>query len=66
MQKELYDVVVVGAGIVGCSMSYHLAKAGLDSTTAISPRTAVAGGEQRTRARTLASRGCSGSAVVSV
>jgi glycine oxidase len=29
MQKELYDVVVVGAGIVGCSVSYHLAKAGL-------------------------------------
>ena len=29
MQKELYDVVVVGAGIVGYSVSYHLAKAGL-------------------------------------
>jgi glycine/D-amino acid oxidase-like deaminating enzyme len=29
MQKELYDVVVIGAGIVGCSVSYHLAKAGL-------------------------------------
>ena len=29
MQKELYDVVVVGAGIVGCSVSYHLAKSGL-------------------------------------
>jgi glycine/D-amino acid oxidase-like deaminating enzyme len=29
MQKELYDTVVVGAGIVGCSVSYHLAKAGL-------------------------------------
>jgi len=29
MQKELYDVVVVGAGIVGCSVSYHLATSGL-------------------------------------
>ena len=29
MQKELYDVVVVGAGIVGCSVAYHLAKSGL-------------------------------------
>ena len=29
MQQELYDVVVVGAGIVGCSVSYHLTKAGL-------------------------------------
>ncbi len=29
MQKERYDVAVVGAGIVGCSVSYHLAKSGL-------------------------------------
>ena len=29
MQKELYDVIVVGAGIVGCSTSYHLARSGL-------------------------------------
>ena len=27
MQKELYDVVVVGAGIVGCSVAYHLGRA---------------------------------------
>ncbi len=29
MQKEIYDVIVVGAGIVGCSTSYQLAKSGL-------------------------------------
>jgi len=29
MQKEIYDVIVVGAGIVGCSTSYHLARSGL-------------------------------------
>jgi glycine oxidase len=30
MQKEINDVIVVGAGIVGCSVSYHLAKSGLN------------------------------------
>ena len=29
MQQKLYDAVVVGAGIVGCSVTYLLAKAGL-------------------------------------
>jgi glycine oxidase len=29
MHKEIYDVIVVGAGIVGCSTSYHLARSGL-------------------------------------
>ena len=29
MQQERYDMIVVGAGIVGCSVSYHLAKSGL-------------------------------------
>lgn len=29
MQQEIYDVVVVDAGIVGRSVSYHLAKSGL-------------------------------------
>ena len=29
MQQERYDMIVVGAGIVGCSVSYQLAKSGL-------------------------------------
>lgn len=29
MRKEIYDVIVVGGGIVGCSTSYHLARSGL-------------------------------------
>ena len=30
MQKNsTYDVIVVGAGVVGCSIAYHLAKTGL-------------------------------------
>jgi glycine oxidase len=41
MQKELHDVVVVGAGIVGCSVSYHLAKAGL--SVALLDKGSVAG-----------------------
>jgi glycine/D-amino acid oxidase-like deaminating enzyme len=54
MQKELYDVVVVGAEIVGCSISYHLAKAGLkvallgDSDTAYRSRKAYPRFEQST------------------
>ncbi|RAQ98464.1 glycine oxidase ThiO [Thermogemmatispora tikiterensis] len=28
MQRRTYDVVVVGAGIVGCATAYHLARAG--------------------------------------
>lgn len=29
MQREHYDVLVIGAGIVGCAIAYHTAKAGL-------------------------------------
>jgi glycine oxidase len=29
MRREIYDVVVVGAGIVGCSTAYHLARSGV-------------------------------------
>ena len=29
MQQERYDVLVVGAGVIGCSIAYHLAKLGL-------------------------------------
>ncbi len=29
MQQERYDVLVIGAGVIGCSIAYHLAKLGL-------------------------------------
>ncbi|HWS84649.1 MAG TPA: FAD-dependent oxidoreductase [Ktedonobacteraceae bacterium] len=29
MQQEYYDVLIVGAGVVGCSIAYHLSKLGL-------------------------------------
>ena len=29
MQQEYYDVLIVGAGVVGCSIAYHLGKLGL-------------------------------------
>jgi len=29
MQQERYDVLIVGAGVVGCSIAYHLGKLGL-------------------------------------
>ena len=29
MTQELYDAIVVGAGIVGCSTGYYLARSGL-------------------------------------
>jgi glycine oxidase len=29
MQQERYDVLIVGAGVVGCSIAYHLSKLGL-------------------------------------
>jgi glycine/D-amino acid oxidase-like deaminating enzyme len=29
MEKEHYDVLVVGAGVVGCATAYYVAKAGL-------------------------------------
>lgn len=29
MQQERYDVLVIGAGVIGCSIAYHLARLGL-------------------------------------
>ncbi len=29
MQQEHYDVLIIGAGVVGCSIAYHLARLGL-------------------------------------
>jgi glycine oxidase len=55
MQKELYDAVVVGAGIVGCSVSYHLAKAGLK--VALLDKGAVAGEASQAAAGMLAPLG---------
>ena len=31
-QQEMNDVIVVGAGIVGCAAAYHLARSGLRVT----------------------------------
>ena len=55
MQNELYDVVVVGAGIVGCSVSYHLAKAGLK--VALLDKGSVAGEASQAAAGMLAPLG---------
>jgi glycine oxidase len=55
MQKEIYDVVVIGAGIVGCSASYHLAKSGL--RVALVDKGGVAGEASQAAAGMLAPLG---------
>jgi glycine oxidase len=55
MQKEVYDVVVVGAGIVGCAVSYHLAKSGLK--VALLDKGSVAGEASQAAAGMLAPLG---------
>ena len=55
MQQELYDVVVVGAGIVGCSVAYHLARAGLK--VALLDKGGVAGEASQAAAGMLAPLG---------
>jgi glycine oxidase len=55
MQKELYDVIVVGAGIVRCSVSYHLAKSGLK--VALIDKGGVAGEASQAAAGMLAPLG---------
>src|SRR5215467_5329700 len=55
MQKELHDVVVIGAGIVGCSVSYHLAKSGLK--VALIDKGSVAGEASQAAAGMLAPLG---------
>ena len=55
MQKELYDVVVVGAGIVGCSVSYHLARSGMK--VALFDKGGVAGEASQAAAGMLAPLG---------
>jgi glycine oxidase len=55
MQKERYDVVVVGAGIVGCSVAYHLARAGLK--VALLDKGSVAGEASQAAAGMLAPLG---------
>lgn len=55
MQNERYDVVVVGAGIVGCSISYHLARSGLK--VALLDKGSVAGEASQAAAGMLAPLG---------
>lgn len=45
MSQQNYDVVVVGAGYIGCSVAYHLTKAGL--RVALLDRGGVAAGASR-------------------
>ncbi len=52
MQHEMYDVVVVGAGIVGCSTAYHLTRSGL--RVAIVDKGGTAGEASRAAAGMLA------------
>lgn len=58
MQKEIYDVIVVGAGIVGCSTSYHLAKSGLK--VALVDKGGTAGEASHTTSRLNFSRDAAG------
>jgi glycine oxidase len=55
MQKESYEVVVVGAGIVGCAVSYFLAKSGLK--VALLDKGGVAGEASQAAAGMLAPLG---------
>src|SRR6266700_2247583 len=55
MQKETYDVIVVGAGIVGCSVAYHLGKSGLH--VALLDKGSVAGEASQAAAGMLAPLG---------
>jgi glycine oxidase len=52
MKQEQYDVVVVGAGVVGCAIAYHLAKA--DMSVALLEKGRVAGEASQAGAGMLA------------
>ena len=52
MKQELYDVVIVGAGVVGCAIAYHVAKAGL--SVALLEKGRVAGEASQAAAGMLA------------
>jgi glycine/D-amino acid oxidase-like deaminating enzyme len=45
MTNQSFDVAVIGAGYIGCSVAYHLAKAGL--STALIEKGEVAAGASR-------------------
>jgi glycine oxidase len=52
MQQERYDVLVIGAGVVGCSIAYHLARVGL--RLAVVEREEIASGASLAAAGMLA------------
>ncbi len=58
MRQEHYDVVVVGAGVIGCAVAYYVARAGL--STALLEKGRVAGEASQAGAGMLAPLGDEG------
>ncbi len=47
MPREDLDLVILGAGIAGCALGYHLALAGIGPAAVVDPRTPAAGASGR-------------------
>lgn len=47
MPDEAADVLILGAGIAGCALAYHLARRGVGPVTVYDPRTPAAGASGR-------------------